>query len=188
MVCKICSSVGMSAAKGFGSESQKPYRRSAPTIANGLSINHKILEPLAVMSHSIALALSELNPQTARKAKVLLVDDDRSVRQSLGLALQSENFQVVMASNGQEALEKYFDGYIDLVLLDLNMPVKNGWDTFERLTALNPYLAIVLITARLNQRELAAVAGASAIMEKPLNLPILVQVLNRLADESLEER
>ena len=122
------------------------------------------------------------------KPKVLLVDDDSSVRESLGLALQSENFQVVTAANGEEALEKYFQGYIDLVLLDLNMPVKNGWDTFERLTALNPYLTIILITARLNQRELAAIAGASAIMEKPLNVPLLVQAMTRLVSEPLHKR
>jgi CheY-like chemotaxis protein len=110
------------------------------------------------------------------------------VRQSLALALQSEHFQVITASNGKEALEKYFEGYVDLVLLDLNMPVQNGWDTFERLTALNPYLAIILITARLNQRELAAIAGATAIMEKPLNVPLLVEAMNRLVEEPLENR
>ncbi len=126
--------------------------------------------------------------QATWRPKVLLVDDDRSVRESLALALESENFRVVTASNGQEALDKYFEGYVDLVLLDLNMPVKNGWDTFERLTSLNPYLAIILITARLNQRDLALVAGASAIMEKPLDLSLLVQAMKRLMEESLEKR
>jgi len=123
-----------------------------------------------------------------RKAKVLVVDDDSSVRESLALALHSEDFAVVTASNGREALERYFEGYIDLVLLDLNMPVKNGWDTFERLTALNPYLPVILITARLDQRGLAVVAGASAIMEKPLNISVLVHAMNRLVEEPLEQR
>jgi two-component system response regulator GlrR len=122
------------------------------------------------------------------KPRVLLVDDDFSVRQAVSLALQSENFEVVTAWNGREAVEKYFQGQIDLVLLDLNMPISNGWDTFERLTTMNPYLAIVLITGTHHQRHAAAVAGASAIMEKPLNLPLLVQVLNRLANESLDQR
>ena len=140
------------------------------------------------MSQSAPAFDRELRCPAVCKPKVLLVDDDFSVRQSLALALASENFQVVTASSGQEALERYFAGYVDLVLLDLNMPIQNGWDTFERLTALNPYLAIILITARLNQRELAAVAGASAIMEKPLNISLLVQAMNRLAEEPLEKR
>ena len=130
----------------------------------------------------------QLGSQPTKKAKVLLVDDDFSVRESLARALRSENFQVVTAANGQEALEEYFDGYVDLVLLDLNMPIKSGWDTFERLTALNPYLNIILITARLDQREMAAVAGASAIMEKPLHVPLLIEVMNRLVEEPLENR
>src|SRR5690242_7226959 len=107
------------------------------------------------MSQAIPIKSFALEPdratatlkQSSRTAKprVLLVDDDFSVRQAVGLALQSEDFEVVTAWNGREAVEKYFNGHIDLVLLDLNMPISNGWDTFERLTALNPYLAIVLI-------------------------------------------
>lgn len=138
---------------------------------------------------STALAETSSQPSVStRKAKVLVVDDDFAVRESVALALRLENFHVVTASNGQEALERYFDGYVDLVLLDLNMPVKNGWDTFERLTALNPYLAIILITERLNQRELASVAGASALMEKPLDIVTLVSAMNRLVAEPLETR
>jgi DNA-binding response OmpR family regulator len=140
------------------------------------------------MSQSVAAGDPLIQSRPAWKPKVLLVNDDLSVRQSLGLALQSEHFQVVTASNGQEALERYFEGYVDLVLLDLNLPSNNGWDTFERLSALNPYLAIVLVTERLNPRELAALSGASAIMEKPLNVPVLVKAMNLLAGESLEGR
>src|ERR1700720_2925536 len=99
------------------------------------------------MSETASLLSAPANPRPARKAKVLVVDDDFSVRDSLAMALRSEDFQVVTASNGHEALERYFEGYVDVVLLDLNMPVKNGWDTFERLTALNPYLPVIVITA-----------------------------------------
>ena len=127
------------------------------------------------MSKSVAAERSAPASLATWKPKVLLVDDDFSVRESLRLALQSENFLVVPASNGQEAMDKYFEGYVDLVLLDLNIPEKIGWDIFERLTALNPYLAVILVTGRLDQRDLAAVTGASAVMEKPLNVPLLVQ-------------
>jgi len=130
----------------------------------------------------------EFASRRSRKPRVLLVDDDSSVRESLGLALESENFGIIPASNSQEALEKYFEGSIDLVLLDLNMPENAGWDTFERLTALNPYLAVILVTERLDRRDQAAVAGAAAIVGKPLNVPLLVQIMNGLLEESLETR
>jgi len=146
------------------------------------------MERQVFRKQSVAGDEPQLCSVPARQTRVLLVDDDFSVRESLALALRSENFQVVTAANGEEALARYLDGYIDVVLLDLHMPVKNGWDTFERLTALNPYLAIILITSRLNQREMAAVAGASALMEKPLNVPLLIQTINRLVEEPNEAR
>ena len=145
------------------------------------------IKSVAVDTQSATTASPE-RLSRATKPRVLLVDDDFSVRQSVELALESENFDVITSWNGREALDKYFAGHVDLVLLDLNLPISNGWDTFERLMALNPYLAVVLITGTPNQRHAAAVAGASAIMEKPLNLPLLVQILNRLANESLGQR
>src|SRR5213594_2731548 len=69
----------------------------------------------------------------AMNTRVLVVDDDVSVRESLGRALKLENYEAVLAANGDEALQKFCEGYIDVVLLDLNMPVKNGWDAFERM-------------------------------------------------------
>src|SRR6266446_10082713 len=112
------------------------------------------------MSQAIPIKSAALEPQRsvtspepsprAAKPRVLLVDDDFSVRQAVGLALRAENFEVISAWNGREALEKYFHGHVDLVLLDLNLPISNGWDTFERLMALNPYLAVVLITGTPN--------------------------------------
>ena len=126
--------------------------------------------------------------QHASKGRLLIVDGDTSVRESLGRALQMENYHVVLAANGAEALEKYSTGYIDLVLLDLNIPVKSGWDVFERMTALNPSLPVVIITARSDQYKLACVAGASALMEKPLSLPVLLNTITKLMQEPIAKR
>src|ERR1051326_4462075 len=122
------------------------------------------------------------------KGRVLVVDDDVSVRESLSHALRSENYQTVLAANGQEALDKFLEGYIDLVLLDLNVPRTSGWDVFERLTALNPLLPVIIITARSGQYELAATAGASALMEKPVSLPLLMETVARLMNEPIAQR
>ncbi|MDB6122376.1 MAG: two component, sigma54 specific, transcriptional regulator, Fis family [Pedosphaera sp.] len=122
------------------------------------------------------------------KIKVLLVDDDFSVRESLQRVLQSENYDVVSASNGREAVERFCEQSIDLVLLDLNMPVLNGWEALERMKAINPFLLTIIITARPNQYELAAQAGAVAIMEKPLTLPLLLDLMSRVMKEPLEVR
>jgi DNA-binding response OmpR family regulator len=74
------------------------------------------------------------------------------------------------------------------VLLDLNMPVKNGWDTFERLTAEHPLIPIIIITARPNQLFTSMGAGAGALMEKPMDIPTLLETMEQLLEESPEQR
>ena len=103
------------------------------------------------------------------KTKVLHEMTD-SLKRVSGL-LKSEGYDVRHALNGHEALVAYHAlPDIALVLLDLNMPVKGGWDTFERLMAINPLLPVIIITARPDQQSLAAAAGAGALMEKPLEI------------------
>lgn len=119
--------------------------------------------------------------------RILLVDDVRSIRESLSKILGAENYDVVLAENGQEAIEKNRAGKrIDLLILDLNMPVKNGWDTLEWLVGINPRLPVVIITGRSNQRALAETAGAAALMEKPLDVPLLLQTIRELLTEPME--
>jgi DNA-binding NtrC family response regulator len=68
------------------------------------------------------------------------------------------------------------------------MPVKNGWATLEWLAEINPLLPIIIITGRANQRALAETAGADALMEKPLDVLLLLQTIRKLLDEPMESR
>lgn len=124
----------------------------------------------------------------AAKPKILLVDDDPAIRQILVRLLTEENYLVLTAANGAEALALCSATKFDLVLLDLNMPVKNGWETFEQMSSQNPMLPIILITARPNQFFPAMAAGVGALLEKPLDLGRLFQTIRDLLDESQEER
>jgi len=120
--------------------------------------------------------------------RILLVDDDRSIRESLSKILRAENYEVVLGENGQEAIEKHGVERIDLLILDLNMPVKNAWATLERLVGIDPLLPVVIITGRSDQRAQAETAGADALMEKPLNVPLLLQTICELLTEPMESR
>lgn len=124
----------------------------------------------------------------APRKKILIVDDDPHVRISLGKVLQEEGYETVLAADGREAIEEYNAKQIDLVLLDLNLPVSSGWDTFGTLTAMDPVLPIILITGMENQAELAADAGVSALMEKPLNVSLLLLTIDDLLAEAPEMR
>jgi len=63
--------------------------------------------------------------------RILLVDDDSTVRDSLNDVLLAEGYLIIPAEDGQQALDLANKSPVDLVLLDLNMPVKNGWDTLS---------------------------------------------------------
>jgi DNA-binding NtrC family response regulator len=120
--------------------------------------------------------------------RILLVDDDRSIRESLSKILRAENYEVVLGENGQEAIEKHGAERIDLLISDLNMPVINGWVTLDWLIEVNPLLPVVIITGRSNQRALAETAGADSLMEKPLDVPLLLQTIRELIDQPMESR
>jgi DNA-binding response OmpR family regulator len=120
--------------------------------------------------------------------QILLVDDDCGVRESLAGVLAEEGFLVRPAANGDEAIASASASPVDLVILDLNMPVKNGWDTFERLSAEHPLLPIIIATARPLQLFTALSAGVGALLEKPLDIPHLLKTIRRLLAEPSETR
>lgn len=126
--------------------------------------------------------------QKTMKARILLVDDDPAIREMVGRLLTEEGYAVLPATNGQEALDLVAATQVELVLLDLNLPVKSGWDAFERLTAEYPTLPVVIITARPNQLFTALGSGVGALMEKPLDFPKLLQTIRTLLDEPIELR
>jgi DNA-binding response OmpR family regulator len=120
--------------------------------------------------------------------RILLVDDDPTVRDSLNDVLMAEGYAVIPAENGQQALDLAKKLPVDLVLLDLNMPIKNGWDTFERFTADHPLIPIIIVTARPNQLFTALSAGAGALLEKPMDIPTLLRTMEQLLAEPAEQR
>jgi DNA-binding response OmpR family regulator len=122
------------------------------------------------------------------KPRVLLVDDDRSILDALGTVIESEGFEVVRAADGHEAVEKFCQQPVDIVLLDLNMPVKGGWDTLKRLTTINPLLPIIVITARPDAYPVAMAMGVPVLMQKPLDIPLLLEAMRELLAEPAAAR
>ena len=128
------------------------------------------------------------HPGNRSSPRILLADDDCTVRESLSDVLVSEGYVVIPANDGQQALELAASTQLDLVLLDLNMPVKNGWDTFEQLSRVHPLVPVIIVTARPNQLFTAVGAGVGALLEKPMEIPTLLRTIQRLLAESVETR
>jgi len=120
--------------------------------------------------------------------KILIVDDDRSILDSLSKLLRLEGYDVALADDGQTAVEKILQEHIDLLLLDLGLPLKDGSVTLNWLKQVNLLSPVVIITGRSHQRELAEKAGADALMEKPLDVPRLLQTIQELVDEPVASR
>lgn len=120
--------------------------------------------------------------------KVLVVDDDESVREAVSKVLKEEGYEVVLTADGNEALKQFATHKIDLLLLDLGLPIKSGWDVFEQITTENPFVPIIIITGQADQYRAAVAAGVGALMEKPLDVPQLLQTIQDLLAEPKETR
>src|SRR5262249_58252718 len=71
-----------------------------------------------------------------RPAKVMIVDDDRDLAESLAEMLELQGHTVQVASNGQEAVERHRKSEFDITFMDVRMPVMNGVDSFFAIRAL----------------------------------------------------
>ena len=91
----------------------------------------------------------------------------------------TEGYEVVTACNGIQALAALRRQPCDLALLDMSMPLLNGWATIGELRRLNRWLPIVIITALPGHGKLAREAGVEH-MEKPLDLPLLLHRIGAL--------
>lgn len=141
-----------------------------------------------IAAPEMSAPVRKLNAAKPAKVKILITDDDPAIRQILMRLLTEEGYFVLTAANGVEALELARLTKFDIVLLDLNMPVKDGWETFEQLSTRQPLLPIILITARPNQLFPALASGVVALLEKPLDLTKLFLTIHNFLEEPLETR
>ena len=122
------------------------------------------------------------------RKKILVVDDDNAVRESLMNALSYENYFPVGAANGEEGLAMIESQKPDLVLLDLNMPGKGGWQVYKEISSQRPLLPVVVLTARPNQLFTSLGAGVGALIEKPFDFLKLLQTIRELLSETPAQR
>jgi DNA-binding NtrC family response regulator len=118
------------------------------------------------------------------KATILLIDDYRGIRDLLGHTLRLRGYAVTVASNGQEALNSLRKTGFDLVLLDFDMAVSNGWDTLGQIITTSLSLPLILITGHPNDEHLAMQKGITAVLEKPLDVALLLEVVERALAET----
>ena len=114
---------------------------------------------------------------------ILVVDDDPGIVGFLELALIDEGYAVRAAANGREALEQIGDFRPSLILLDMNMPVMDGWEFYRRLRSRGPAegsIPIVVMTAARDAAVRSRDVGAQGFLGKPFDLDHLFRVIASL--------
>jgi two-component system chemotaxis response regulator CheY len=114
------------------------------------------------------------------EAPILVVDDDESIRQTIAEILEVEGYLVAAAANGEEALERVEEAHPALVLLDMRMPVLDGWGFARELRLRGIKLPILVMTAAQNARSWAEEIGADGYVAKPFDLDELLDQVARL--------
>jgi CheY-like chemotaxis protein len=116
-----------------------------------------------------------------RAAEVLVVDDDAAIRNAVVGALELEGYTARAAANGAEALTLLVDEPPALIVLDLMMPVMNGWQFLEHCRQ-GPCQGVpVLVMSAYRQLSAeAAELGVSACIAKPFDLDVLLGAVDRL--------
>ncbi len=112
---------------------------------------------------------------------VLIVEDELLVREAISTVLEEESFKILLASNGDEAVEIFIEHYeeIDLVLLDMQMPGKNGDDALEEMQFIDPDIKVIFVTGVLVEWE---ALGAIGIIQKPFLVKEIVRTVRTALD------
>ena len=122
------------------------------------------------------------------KFKLLVVDDEKNIREGLAASLEMEGYEVETASNGSEGLARFQKGDIDLVITDLRMPGLPGEQLLKRVIGENPGIPVIVLTGH-GTVETAVEAmrnGAWDFLTKPVNLDHLAELVKRaLANREL---
>lgn len=127
------------------------------------------------------------------KLKILVVDDESRMRKLVGDFLVKQNFEVLEAADGEEALDKFYaDKEIALIILDVMMPKMNGWDVCKEIRETSK-VPIIMLTAKGEESDelLGFDIGADEYISKPFSPKILVArveaILRRTGKKGEEE-
>lgn len=118
---------------------------------------------------------------------VLVVDDSKSLRKVISLVLKANDYAVVDAAHGLEALARIGSCKIDIVVTDINMPHMDGIELVRQIRALqgtSRFIPIIMLTAegRLERIQEGKIAGATAWIVKPFNPEDLLMIVKKILD------
>jgi DNA-binding NtrC family response regulator len=123
----------------------------------------------------------------ADEQTILVVDDERDVRELLALVLQSAGYAVIIAANSREVLDILATRQVALLITDYHMPEMNGTELIARVRAAHPRLPMILASGERSLEALAASCGANGYYEKGMPLTHLLTLVAAMLQESVRQ-
>jgi CheY-like chemotaxis protein len=121
-------------------------------------------------------------------AKILIVDDDETDRVGLAAMLEQVGHTVLVAEDGNEALETFFAERVHLVVTDMVMPGRDGLSLISALRGVDPEAAIIAISGKSpGQLEASKIFGAHAVLTKPIDRGEFLAVVDDLVGTGGDE-
>ena len=124
--------------------------------------------------------------------KILVVDDDPTMVKLINVNLKLNNYSVVEATSGEQALDVLAAETFDLIVLDIMMPGVDGWEVLKRIRSSRETeeMPVILVTAKTQDSDVIRgwELGADEYVIKPFNPLLLVEVIRMVLDRSYEER
>jgi DNA-binding response OmpR family regulator len=118
------------------------------------------------------------------KRTVLIADGEPRISGGLKTKLLESHFEVFCTENIAEALARFEVRSIDVLLLDLDVPIQNGWTALAQMVQLNPTLCVIGLTERSDATRADVVSRLSAVAEKPVDVRNLLGVIESMLTES----
>jgi CheY-like chemotaxis protein len=124
--------------------------------------------------------MSSMSQHPAPQGTILVVDDDEAIRTVVSLVLSDEGYEVLTAEDGRAALARLATVQPDLILLDMRMPIMDGWELARAYRAApRPHASIVVLTAAHDAASRAAQIDAAGYLAKPFALEDLLTIVHK---------
>jgi CheY-like chemotaxis protein len=115
------------------------------------------------------------------KTRIMVIDDDQTIREVLRDYLQELGYQVLLASDGLEGMDKIKQERYDLIVLDIRMPYVSGIGLVKIAREINPDIPVICMTGYgISPEKIAAEEDVNLILSKPFELKTLSQAISKL--------
>lgn len=126
----------------------------------------------------------------SESARILVIDDEESIRKTISMTLEKAGYTVGTAKNGKEAAQKAAESFYNLALIDIRLPDMEGTDLLTALGETRPKMVKIILTGypALQNAVTAINKGVDAYLIKPVNTEELLKLIKELLDRQRQER